>query len=335
MNMKISFGNRLNPVCMVQEIRFPQDNCVLSDTTDFTGIKDENKINESDHLKIIGKTLLNGDFQILDYIESGGIADVYLIRDNKGKYYAAKILKQGLHQKKHCERFLHEIDVLSKFINHPHILSLITFGNFDERPFIITELAEDGSLYSKLKGGNLTLGKALSYLGQASYGLQAVHEKGFVHRDIKPHNILIFNGLAKLGDFDLIKEISEHTSESDDSISGTINYISPEQTDPTNKKLNFKSDVYSLGITAFHVLTGRLPFRGNACEIIKQHTDTKPANPGDLNEYIPTEIQNIILVALSKKPENRPSALEFGECMLGVSNDSKYSLGSSLRLIEQ
>ena len=78
-----------------------------------------------------------------------------------------------------------------------------------------------------------------------------------------------------------------------------------------------------------------MPFKGNTCEIIQQHNDTEPVNPGKLNQCIPIEIQNIILVALSKQPENRPSALEFGKCMLGVSNDSRYCLEHNLRLIEK
>ncbi len=273
---------------------------------------------------ILGVTLTPGDYKIVRYLDSGGIADVYLVIDPNENNYAAKILKSGTDTTKQFKRFLHEIEIMLRLNHHPHLLSLIAVTNMGKNPVIITEFANNGSLYSLMKRGDLTLGMVLKYIEESSCGLCKMHEKGFVHRDIKPHNILVVQVSAKLADFDLTREIADDTFDtSENSISGTINYISPEQAEAKNKILDPRSDIYSLGATMFHLLTGKTVFSGNVCEIVEQHISSQPPHPYDLNKKISQELDSIVFRTLSKDPKDRPSLLELRNSILRELNCNK------------
>ena len=284
-------------------------NPALDETTDY--IFNETEKFFSNPVNILGERILDKLFSVIRHIGSGGMSDIYLVKDSNEKIYAAKFIKAEVVKNGRRKRFEREIRALLRFQNHPYILSAVTYGKFLDRPVIITEFAEGGSLYSRINLRNLSFYQALTYMAHACEGLHELHKEGFIHRDVKPHNLLIVNNIGKLSDFGLIKELNVDVSSSfTGSIKGTVNYISPEMANPSDKEIDWCTDIYSLGVTMFHVFCGRLPFLGNVFQIIKQHVDSSPPNPCDINKNIPKELSEIILRALSKAPEERPSALD-------------------------
>jgi len=290
-------------------IPFPGNNHLLAETTEY--IPNDNTSDcttiPSD---IIGKEIIGGKFKVISYMESGGIADIFVVQDETGNKYAAKILKPD---SKHdtLKRILRESEVMVLLSNKPNILEFIALGHIDVRPIVVSEFADEGSLYAKAQRGDLTFGQAIAYLRDAANGLVSMHDIGLIHRDIKPKNILIVGDEAKLSDFDLTASIDDDLYISiEDGISGTVNYISPEQINGVN--IDFKSDVYSLGVTAYNIFAGRLPFIGEAVsEVIEKHLKEEPISPSTFNKYIPSKLEELILQSMSKDPTKRPTALEF------------------------
>ena len=290
---------------------------------------------ENDPLRLIGKRICE-KFQIVDYLDSGGMSHIYFIKDKRGSDFALKILKRTMININSLRRFQNEIEIMSLFKDNPNIVNVKEFGTFDGNPFIIMEYADGGYLYKRQKDNSLLFLDALKFIAGACNGLIALHSKGFVHRDIKPHNILIVKNVGKLGDFGLSKESNKDKTQTyGNLINGTINYISPEQIDPQNLGINWYSDVYSLGATLFHVLTGRPPFSGSVYQIIRQHVEYNSPNPQSINPNIPDSLNQIILKAMSKNPEERPSVIEVHNCILEELCKRKLSYLKLPELVEQ
>jgi serine/threonine-protein kinase len=199
-------------------------------------------------------------------------------------------------------------------VKHPLVVRFIDFG-FDPRwPYLVTEFFEGRPLGELLRaGGALPPAWALFLISQMTDALGAVWTAGLVHRDIKPDNILVGpNGNAKLIDFGLAKaEALEATRErSGPELAGTAAYLAPEQAKDASA-VDHRADIYSLGVTLYEALTGRLPFEGrNRVQVIFQHLNTPPVPPAQRAEGIPSLLSDLCLWMLSKNPDDRPQNYE-------------------------
>ena len=271
---------------------------------------------KTDPLGIIGSKLLNSRYTVIEYIATGGIAEIYKVHDENQNIYAAKIFKSV--DQRYLERFHEEQKAFHILNGDPNIITFIDSGEFMQRPVLIFEFADGGSLYDKQKNGDLTIGDALVYILHASNGLESVHRINLVHRDVKPHNILISNGVGKLSDFDLIIDEADiaNSSSSLNGVTGTINYLAPELTAVAENDFDHRSDIYSLGVTMFHVLTGMVPFTGNLYDIIRKHVELPPPKPRTLNPDITKKLEELILKMMEKSQSSRPSIQEIQDTIV-------------------
>ncbi|QEL18198.1 serine/threonine-protein kinase [Limnoglobus roseus] len=195
-------------------------------------------------------------------------------------------------------------------VNHTRVVRFIDFG-FDPRwPYLVLEYVDGRPLGELVRsGGTLPLGWTLYLMGQVIEGLEAVWRAGIVHRDIKPDNILVStNGVAKLIDFGLAKSdiLKLLEGAATPELAGTAAYISPEQARDAGN-VDLRADVYSLGVTFYELLTGKLPFEGrNRMQMILQHLTAVPTPPREVNPEVSPLVSDLCLWMLGKKPEDRP-----------------------------
>ena len=290
--------------------------CLKLDPDETEDYFQEEENQNFDPICLVGKEILNNDFFVIQHIGSGGASEVYKVLDKNKNIFAAKIIKANkkVKTKKRSEK---EIKLLLSIPPHPNIIKVVTHGYFKGNKVLILEYANNGSLSSLLVDRFLSYKKSLSFLVDVCDGLLHIHGNNFIHRDIKPQNILICNEIAKLSDFGMAKDLKNISDISSlNSINGTINYIAPELLNPESKKYDFFTDIYSLGITIFHVLSGRLPFSGNIYQVIKHHVETVPPRPSELNRKISKDLEEIMLKMLNKNPYERPSIKEIRDLLL-------------------
>ncbi len=198
-------------------------------------------------------------------------------------------------------------------VKHPRVVRFIDFG-FDPRwPYIVTEFVEGRPMGELLRGGGaLPLEWAVYLISQVVDGLGAVWRAGLVHRDIKPDNVLVGpNGVAKLIDFGLAKApVVRNAPPTGPELAGTAAYLAPEQARDASI-VDFRADIYSLGVTFYEALTGRLPFESrNRMQVIFQHINTPPVPPIDRLPTIPQIISDMCLWMLAKNPDERPQSYD-------------------------
>lgn len=251
---------------------------------------------------IEGSTL--GRYELRRRIAQGGMSEVYLGYDRRVKRrVAVKVLYGG--DEPFVRRFEREALAVGT-LSHNHILPLYDFG--EQRPwyYLVMPYIEGGTLRDYLlKRNTLTLEEAGNFLDQIASALQHAHDHGVVHRDVKPSNILLRpDGYAYLGDFGLAKAKMEvdcltHAG----TMIGTPEYMAPEQSNGVN---DHRSDIYSLGIILYQMLTGRVPFMADSpVAVTLKHLQIQPIPPGQLNNAIPPSIEMVILKALAKDPTDR------------------------------
>ncbi len=260
--------------------------------------------------------IIEDKFKLESYIDEGAMAWVYKgVHISLGSSVAIKILKPAFQSdSRFVERFRKEA-IAAGSLNHPNILSII---NSDSTPTGITYIISEflsGRPLSKIiaKEGNLELERSLRIINQILSGLDEAHQKGIIHRDIKPENIMVKTlrsgeDHAKVVDFGIAKQTESQDAKltKHGEIFGTPEYIAPELI--RGQDAVPASDLYSVGIILYELLTGKLPFTGDVVfDILKAHMDDAPQNPREINPDIPVEIENIILQALSKNPEDRYS----------------------------
>ena len=217
----------------------------------------------------IGQTI-DSRYVLYRYVASGGMADIYEANDRYlNKAVALKFLKEKyLEDPNAIEQFKNEARFTSIF-NHVNIMKIYNVGEWQSRPYISYELLKGKTLKEILDTrGNLSYDESLDYMLQISEGINNVHSLGILHNDLKPDNLyLIYDGTIRICDFGIATHIS---SKEEKHILGTVNYLAPEVIQ--NKKYSVQSDIYSLGIIFFELLTGDLPFEGNnAQEVIEAH----------------------------------------------------------------
>jgi serine/threonine protein kinase len=212
------------------------------------------------------------------------------------------------------ERFGNEARLLAQ-LNHPNVVRVLDFEDNSTLPYVVMEFVDGSSASELLKQqGRLPLAKVLSILSQATRGLMAALHLGIIHRDVKPANILVDKlGIAKLVDLGLAVQM-----QSDDGTElgkgrgaeGTAGYMSPEQLQD-GSSIDHRSDIYSLGVTFYHLLTGRLPFTGsNRNEVFFKHMTATPTAPHEICPDVPVEVSQIILKMMEKHPLDRPQTYE-------------------------
>lgn len=250
---------------------------------------------------------INDRYEIIKLLGEGGMANVYLAHDTiLDRKVAVKILRGDLaNDEKFVRRFQREALAASS-LNHPNIVEMYDVGEDNGYFYIVMEYIEGKNLKQLIKKrGALTLGEVIDIMNQLTDGLAHAHDSYIIHRDIKPQNILILdNGLVKITDFGIAMALNSSQLTQTNSVMGSVHYLSPEQA--TGKGCTIKSDVYSLGILMYELLTNKLPFKGeNAVEIALKHMKDPMPNLVKELDNIPQSIENIILKATAKNPKNR------------------------------
>ena len=249
---------------------------------------------------------INDRYQIIKTIGEGGMANVYLAYDTiLDRNVAVKVLRGDLAtDEKFVRRFQREA-LSASSLSHPNIVEVYDVGEDNESYYIVMEYIEGKQLKQLLKRrGKLTLNEVVDIMLQVTDGMSAAHDSYIIHRDIKPQNIMILeNGLIKITDFGIAMALNSTQLTQTNSVMGSVHYLPPEQA--SGKGATIQSDVYSMGILMYELLTGELPFRGdNAVEIaLKQIKEPIPSVKDKVD--VPQSIENIIIKATAKNPKNR------------------------------
>jgi serine/threonine-protein kinase len=254
-----------------------------------------------------------GDYEILGVLGTGGMGRVFRVRNLiSDRIEAMKIVlpdagvEAGL-----AERFLREIKVHAA-LEHPNIAAMRTALRVEDQIVMIMELVEGASLAAVLRNGRLELPAALSYAGQVLAALSYAHGRGVVHRDIKPANIIVMpDGVVKVTDFGIARAGGSERLTMTGMALGSLYYMSPEQIQGAAP--DARSDLYSLGVTLYEMVTGAPPFRSeNEYAVMHAHLTQEAPPPKDLAPALPTDISAVILRAMAKAPDQRfQSADEF------------------------
>lgn len=249
-------------------------------------------------------------YEILDKIGTGGMSDVYKAMDHiLGREVAVKVLKQ---------EFAEDVTFVTKFrseaqsaagLEHPNIVNIYDVGSENGMYYIVMEYVEGITLKTYIeKKGQLNFKEAISIAIQVGRGIEAAHNKGIIHRDIKPQNIIISTeGKVKVTDFGIARATSSNTIHAD--VMGSVHYASPEQA--RNGYVDGKSDIYSLGIVMYEMVTGRVPFDGDTTVAVAlQHLQEEMVAPSAYAPELPISLEKIILKCTMKSPDRRYAAIE-------------------------
>jgi serine/threonine protein kinase len=256
---------------------------------------------------IMDKTLIDERYELRDLAGSGGMADVYLAHDEVlDRNVAVKLLKDHLAQNhEFVERFRHEARSAAS-LSHPHIVPVFDWGETgDGMYYIVMEYLPGGTLKDRITSkGALPARTAAAVALQVAEALQAAHEQGMIHRDIKPHNILITDsGHVQVADFGIARAAEATTISDHGYIFGSAKYMSPEQA--AGEQVGPASDLYSLGVVLYEMLTGRVPFEiETPADVPILHALSPPPHPKELGSEVPEELDVITMKLLATNPED-------------------------------
>jgi serine/threonine protein kinase len=261
-----------------------------------------------------------GDYEILGVLGAGGMGKVCKVRNVlSDRVEAMKVLLPNLaDQKELADRFLREIKVLAS-LNHPNIAALRTALTIDNQLVMIMEYVEGTTLASHLEEKALSWGDALQYMDQILAALSYAHKQNVIHRDVKPANMMVTPGGAiKLMDFGIARSGAEMGLTVTGTTLGSLAYMSPEQV--KCEAIDARSDLYSVGVSLYEMVTGQKPFKGDSnFSIMQAQLQQAPRPPIELSAGLPQPLNQIILKALSKEPAQRfQSADEFRDALKGV-----------------
>lgn len=250
-----------------------------------------------------------GRYAVIDSAGVGGMAEVYRARDELlGREVAVKVLNERFAQDKaFVERFRREAQAVAN-LNHPNIVSLFDFGSNDSTYFIVMEYIDGRSLEDVIADSPLMPERAAEIAADVAWALQRAHDAGLIHRDVKPSNIMLATtGQTKVTDFGIVRALSrdsEQTMTQAGMVIGTAAYLSPEQAQ--GKELDARSDLYSLGVVLYEMLTGQTPFQGETpLAVAYKHVRENAVRPSSINPDVPGELDSIVMKAMAKNPDNR------------------------------
>jgi serine/threonine-protein kinase len=247
-----------------------------------------------------------GDYEILSILGLGGMGKVYKVRNViSDRVEAMKILlpdlssNQGL-----ADRFLREIRLLAT-LNHPNIAALRTALTYENQLVMIMEFVEGETLANRLARAPMSTSEAVNFSEQCLSALSYAHKQNIIHRDIKPANMMLTpQGIVKLMDFGIARSATDGALTSTGTTLGSLNYMPPEQV--RGEQADARSDIYSFGVSLYEMLTGKLPFQGDSqYSLMTAHLNSNPPAPITLRHDLPESLNEIILIAMSKEPENR------------------------------
>ncbi len=247
-------------------------------------------------------TLVSGRYEIVETIGKGGMAIVYKAKCLVlNRYVALKVLRPEFREdKEFLNRFKVEAQSAAS-LSHNNVVSIFDVVQEGDLDYIVMEYVEGVTLKQYLEAkGVIPWREAVDYAAQICAGLDHAHKKGIVHKDIKPHNILITReGTLKITDFGIAKVMSSSTITSGGATMGSVHYFSPEQA--RGGYMDAKTDIYSLGVVLYEMVTGKLPFQGDsAISIAMQHIEKTPEAPTALNPDVPQSLENVISRAMCK-----------------------------------
>jgi serine/threonine protein kinase len=259
---------------------------------------------------LVGKTM--GKYKLIERLGKGGMAEVYKAYHPKlDRYVTVKILHSYLAEgEDFLARFEREARAVAS-LRHPHIVQIHDFEIEDDQYYMVMEFIDGGTLQSRMlelakTGAYMSVGQVLSILQQVGEALDYAHKQGIIHRDIKPSNILLDSaGNAFLADFGIARMMSGTQFTAAGSLVGTPTYMSPEQ--GRGDELTRVSDIYSLGVILYELMTGNVPFTADTTPlaIIHKHISEQPLGPRSLRPSLPEAAEQVILKALAKDPHKR------------------------------
>lgn len=257
-------------------------------------------------------TLLDNRYELVERIGDGGMAEVYRAHDKMlDRFVAIKILHpQFTSDESFIARFRREAQGAAR-LSHPNIVNIYDVGESDGKYYIVMEYIKGETLKDKIKReAPLPIDTTLSIVKEIAEALENAHANNLVHCDIKPHNILMNEyGHAKVADFGIARATTSSTITYTGSVVGSVHYFSPEQA--KGHTISTKSDIYSLGVVMYEMLTGQVPFNGEtAVSIAIKHLQDAPIPPHELRADIPPLVEAIVLKAMDKNPDNRYTSSE-------------------------
>lgn len=260
---------------------------------------------ENTNDKYIGK-ILDDRYEIIELIGSGGMANVYKALCHRlNRYDAVKIMRDETAANTELRRRFRAESQAVAMLSHPNIVSVYDVSHNDDVEYIVMELIDGITLKQYLqKKSVLDPAEVLDFTIQTAKALEHAHSKGIIHRDIKPQNIMLLkDGMIKVADFG-IASLENTIEENNGETVGSVHYIAPEQA--RGEAPDARSDIYSLGIVMYEMLTGRLPYVGNSdVEVAVKHMNTDPVTPRDIVPSIPEELERICLKAMNSNIDER------------------------------
>jgi len=254
---------------------------------------------------LIGKTISH--YKIIEKLGGGGMGIVYKVQDLKlDRFVALKFLPQEFTRDPDAKkRFMHEAQAASS-LQHDNICVIHDIDDTDDDQFFICmEYYKGETLKKKIERNSLDMETAIDYASQIARGLTSAHDSQMIHRDIKPANIMITEeDEVKIVDFGLARLAGQSRLTKDGAVLGTVDYMSPEQT--TGKRIDHRTDIWSLGVVLYEMVTGQMPFKGDYDQAkMYSIVNEMPEPPSTIRSYVPHSLDNILQKALVKEPEKR------------------------------
>src|ERR1700753_425805 len=258
--------------------------------------------------EIVRDTLIDGRYRVVRRLGTGGMAEVFLAEDQQlGRQVALKLLHRRFGEDPgFVERFRREAQAAAG-LQHPNVVSVYDRGQFEDTYYIAMEYLPGRSLKQLIRDeAPLDPIRAIDIAIQILRAARFAHRRGIIHRDLKPHNVIVDDsGHAKVTDFGIARAGASDMTETG-SITGTARYLSPEQAQ--GRAVNAASDLYSVGVVLYEMLTGRVPFEADsAVSIALKHVSEAPVPPTQINPNIPPELEQTVLWVLNKNASDRPA----------------------------
>ena len=287
------------------------ENCgaPLTNETDATIAADLPRKRRSDSPTSFG----DGRYRAIRFLGQGASKVVYLVHDTLlDREVALALIKTFEIDDRDRDLVLREAQTMARVGDHPNVVPIYDFGEDSGQPFMVMPVMAGGTVADTIGGDVETGEQDIAYIlktaSEICLGLEYLHTNGVIHRDLKPRNVwLTGDGVARIGDFGIAHSAFLTRVTSDDIIRGTVAYMAPEQA--TDGEVNERTDLYSLGIILYEMVTGRTPFLGDhPVAIISQHINNRPIPPSEMNQRCPPKLESLILRLLGKEPSVRPES---------------------------